>query len=66
MWVEILKDEFVKPRIGKIPKSINRNATGYTNFQDLQKVKVYKPKVEKGKNPEVVNNVIETIRARLK
>lgn len=45
MWVEILKDEFIKPEIGKIPKSVNREATGYTNFQDLQKVKVYKPTV---------------------
>ena len=37
-WVEILMDEAIKPKITGVPKSINRDRTGYTNFQDLQKV----------------------------
>lgn len=43
-WVEILKDEFIKPAIEWIPDSIPRNRTGLTNFQDLQKIIPYKPK----------------------
>ncbi len=43
-WVEILKDEFVKPEIEPIPGSIPRNRTGLTNFQDLKKVYPYSPK----------------------
>lgn len=42
-WVEILNDELIKPKITKIPKSISRDRTGYTNFQDLQKVEPYTP-----------------------
>jgi len=37
-WVEILDNEFIKPKISKIPASIPRDRTGYTSFQDLQKV----------------------------
>ncbi len=37
-WVEILNNEFIKPKISSIPASIPRDRTGYTNFQDLQKV----------------------------
>lgn len=37
-WVEILENEFIKPKISIIPKSIPRDRTWYTNFQDLQKV----------------------------
>jgi len=43
-WVEILRDEFIKPAIEWIPDSIPRNRTGLTNFQDLQKIIPYKPK----------------------
>lgn len=43
-WVEILKDEFIKPEIEPIPDSIPRNRTGLTNFQDLQKMIPYAPK----------------------
>ena len=43
-WVEILKDEFIKPAIEGIPDSIPRERTGLTNFQDLQKIIPYKPK----------------------
>lgn len=67
-WVEIMNDEFLKPKISKIPESIDRTKTGYNTFQDLQKVKVYKPELargEKQKKEEVVDNVIATIRARL-
>ena len=45
MWVEILKDEFIKPKIEGIPKSISKNSrTGYTTFRDLKGVQPYKPK----------------------
>lgn len=42
-WVEILKDEFIKPEISGIPSSFPRNRTGMNNFQDLQKVSEHKP-----------------------
>lgn len=66
-WVEILEDEFVKPKIWKIPASISRENTWYTNFQDLQKIQVYKPeKWSNWKNKDVVvNDVISKIRERL-
>lgn len=67
-WVEILNDEFVKPKIWKIPDSISRDNTWYTNFQDLQKIQVYKPEVGNSwkRKDEVVNDVISQIRERLK
>lgn len=43
-WVEIMKDEFIKPAIEGVPDSIPRDRTGLTNFQDLQKIIPYKPK----------------------
>lgn len=43
MWVAILKDEFIKPKITTIPKSLAKNSTGYTNFKDLQKISLFKP-----------------------
>ena len=43
-WVEILKDEFIKPAIEPIPDTIPRERTGLSNFQDLQKIIPYQPK----------------------
>lgn len=42
-WVEILNNEYIKPKIEEIPKSIPRDRTGLNNFQDLQKVIEHKP-----------------------
>jgi len=69
MWVEILMDEFIKPKIEGIPKSITKNSrTGYTTFRDLKGVQPYTPKEAPTKAEQIIvrKGIIDAVKETIK
>lgn len=69
MWVEILTDEFIKPKIEGIPTSITKNSrTGYTTFRDLKGVKPYKPKEAPTTKEQIIvrKGIIDAVKETIK